>query len=154
MILCVAELLERSKKVKNNRCCQGVRQRSRALFHGCGVLKLLEYVVDGTGEVVLEVRRLRRRQTYRPISKKKQAHHRSSRWHDRLLPQESEISQTVARRLRGEGLYARRHVVCVALIRQHRTARLQWCREHLVGLNRTGHAYYSQMRVGSVCHQL
>ncbi|GFV41148.1 transposable element Tcb1 transposase [Trichonephila clavipes] len=38
--------------------------------------------------------------------------------------------KTVARRLRGGGLYARRPVVCVPLIRQHRTARFQWCREH------------------------
>ncbi|GFX04005.1 transposable element Tcb2 transposase [Trichonephila clavipes] len=38
--------------------------------------------------------------------------------------------KTVARRLRGVGLYARRPVVSVPLTRQHRTARLQWCREH------------------------
>ncbi|GFY16901.1 HTH_Tnp_Tc3_2 domain-containing protein [Trichonephila clavipes] len=38
--------------------------------------------------------------------------------------------KTVARRLRGGELYARRPVVCVPLSRQHRTARLQWCREH------------------------
>ncbi|GFV61423.1 transposable element Tcb2 transposase [Trichonephila clavipes] len=38
--------------------------------------------------------------------------------------------KTVARRLRGGGLYARRPVMCVPLTRQHRTARLQWCREH------------------------
>ncbi|GFV03850.1 transposable element Tc1 transposase [Trichonephila clavipes] len=38
--------------------------------------------------------------------------------------------KTVARRLRGGGLYARRPVVCVPLTRQHRTARLQWCRKH------------------------
>ncbi|GFW59257.1 transposable element Tcb1 transposase [Trichonephila clavipes] len=38
--------------------------------------------------------------------------------------------KTVARRLRGGGLNARRPVVCVPLTRQHRTARLQWCREH------------------------
>ncbi|GFW55735.1 transposable element Tcb1 transposase [Trichonephila clavipes] len=38
--------------------------------------------------------------------------------------------KTVARRLRGGGLYARRPVVCVPLTRQHRTARLKWCREH------------------------
>ncbi|GFU14201.1 transposable element Tcb2 transposase [Trichonephila clavipes] len=37
--------------------------------------------------------------------------------------------KTVARRLRGGGLYARRPVVCVPLTRHHRTARLQWCRE-------------------------
>ncbi|GFW18415.1 transposable element Tcb1 transposase [Trichonephila clavipes] len=46
-------------------------------------------------------------------------------------PQGKQISRkTVARRLRGGGLYARRPVVCVPLTRQHRTARLQWCREH------------------------
>ncbi|GFS89302.1 transposable element Tcb2 transposase [Trichonephila clavipes] len=38
--------------------------------------------------------------------------------------------KTVARRLRGGGLYARRPIVCVPLTRQHRTARLQWCRKH------------------------
>ncbi|GFY12578.1 transposable element Tcb2 transposase [Trichonephila clavipes] len=38
--------------------------------------------------------------------------------------------KTVDRRLRGGGLYACRPVVCVPLTRQHRTARLQWCREH------------------------
>ncbi|GFX40018.1 transposable element Tc1 transposase [Trichonephila clavipes] len=38
--------------------------------------------------------------------------------------------KTIARRLRGGGLYARRPIVCVPLTRQHRTARLQWCREH------------------------
>ncbi|GFY30898.1 uncharacterized protein TNCV_3120581 [Trichonephila clavipes] len=38
--------------------------------------------------------------------------------------------KTVARCLRGGGLYARRPVACVPLTRQHRTARLQWCREH------------------------
>ncbi|GFS74422.1 hypothetical protein TNCV_970231 [Trichonephila clavipes] len=42
----------------------------------------------------------------------------------------ADLSKTVARRLRGGGLYARRPVVCVPLTRQHRTARLQWCREH------------------------
>ncbi|GFW97063.1 transposable element Tc1 transposase [Trichonephila clavipes] len=38
--------------------------------------------------------------------------------------------KTVARRLRGGGLYARRPVVCVPLTRQHRTTHLQWCHEH------------------------
>ncbi|GFY12500.1 transposable element Tcb2 transposase [Trichonephila clavipes] len=38
--------------------------------------------------------------------------------------------KTVARRLRGGGRYARRPIVYVPLTRQHRTARLQWCREH------------------------
>ncbi|GFW53500.1 transposable element Tc1 transposase [Trichonephila clavipes] len=57
------------------------------------------------GEVVLVVRHLQK--TGKQISRK-----------------------TVARRLKGGGLYARRPVVCVRLTRQHRTARLQWCREH------------------------
>ncbi|GFT87618.1 transposable element Tcb2 transposase [Trichonephila clavipes] len=38
--------------------------------------------------------------------------------------------KTIARRLRGGELYARRPVVCVPLSRQQCTARLQWCREH------------------------
>ncbi|GFU14561.1 transposable element Tcb2 transposase [Trichonephila clavipes] len=48
-----------------------------------------------------------------------------------LVASGKQISRkTVARRLRGGGLYARIPVVCVPLTRQHRTARLQWCREH------------------------
>ncbi|GFX97597.1 hypothetical protein TNCV_2841571 [Trichonephila clavipes] len=63
--------------------------------------------------------------------------------------------KTVARRLRGGGLYARRPVVCVPLTRQHRTARLQWCREHHNWTEQDwAFAYYSQMRVGSVCHRI
>ncbi|GFW85008.1 transposable element Tcb2 transposase [Trichonephila clavipes] len=38
--------------------------------------------------------------------------------------------KTVARRLKGGGLYTRRPVVCIPLTRQHRTARLQWCCEY------------------------
>ncbi|GFX85245.1 DDE_3 domain-containing protein [Trichonephila clavipes] len=48
-----------------------------ALFHGCGShlkLKLLECVVDGTGEVVLEVRRLQKTDISSYINKKEQAH--------------------------------------------------------------------------------
>ncbi|GFW94808.1 transposable element Tcb2 transposase [Trichonephila clavipes] len=65
------------------------------------------------GEVVLEVLRLQKTD----ISSYQQKGKQISR-------------KTVARRLRGGGLYARRPVVCVPLTRQHRTARLQWCREH------------------------
>ncbi|GFV59086.1 transposable element Tcb2 transposase [Trichonephila clavipes] len=42
----------------------------------------------------------------------------------------ADLPKNCARRLRRGGLYARRPVVCVPLTRQHRTARLQWCREH------------------------
>ncbi|GFW76711.1 HTH_Tnp_Tc3_2 domain-containing protein [Trichonephila clavipes] len=63
--------------------------------------------------------------------------------------------KTVARRLRGGGgLYARRPVVCVPLTRQHRTARLQWCCEHHNWTGQDWAWYYSQMRVGSVCHRI
>ncbi|GFV81932.1 transposable element Tcb1 transposase [Trichonephila clavipes] len=83
------------------------------------------------GEVVLEVRRLQKTD----ISSYQQ------KWNRRTTAQQvanqflaasgKQISRkTVARRLRGRGLYARRPVVCVPLTRQHRTARLQWCREH------------------------
>ncbi|GFV34564.1 transposable element Tcb2 transposase [Trichonephila clavipes] len=50
------------------------------------------------------------------------------------VAREFDIAHSVVSRLwkllRGGGLYARRPVVCVPLTRQHRTARLQWCREH------------------------
>ncbi|GFU91326.1 transposable element Tcb2 transposase [Trichonephila clavipes] len=82
-----------------------------ALFHGCGShLKLLGCVVDGTGN---------RRTTAQQVA------------NQFLAASGKQISRkTVARCLRGGGLYARRPVVCVPLTRQHRTARLQWCREH------------------------
>ncbi|GFU58792.1 hypothetical protein TNCV_3089321 [Trichonephila clavipes] len=48
-----------------------------------------------------------------------------------LLPQESKIfRKTVARRLRGGEDYTHADLLCVPVTRQHRTARLQWCREH------------------------
>ncbi|GFV74438.1 transposable element Tcb2 transposase [Trichonephila clavipes] len=102
-----------------------------ALFHGCGSpLKLLECVVDGTGEVVLEVRRLQK--TYIVLSAKRNRRTTAQQVTNQFLAASGkQISRkTVARRLRGGRLYARRPVVCVPLTRQHRTARLQWCREH------------------------
>ncbi|GFU88235.1 hypothetical protein TNCV_846281 [Trichonephila clavipes] len=49
-----------------------------ALFHGCGShLKLLECVVDGTGEVVLEVPRLQKTDIS-SYQQKEQAHHSSA----------------------------------------------------------------------------
>ncbi|GFV59202.1 hypothetical protein TNCV_2339431 [Trichonephila clavipes] len=83
------------------------------------------------GEVVLEVRRLQKTDIS-SYQQKGTGAPQLSRWQiSFLLPQEKQISRkTVARCLRGGGLYARRAVVCVSLTRQHRTARLQWCREH------------------------
>ncbi|GFW75150.1 transposable element Tcb1 transposase [Trichonephila clavipes] len=64
-------------------------------------------------------------------AKKEQAHHSSAGGKSvSCCLRKADLLKTVARRLRGGGLYARRPVVCVPLTRQHRTARLQWCREH------------------------
>ncbi|GFT20932.1 uncharacterized protein TNCV_3130861 [Trichonephila clavipes] len=85
---------------------------------------------DGTEEVVLEVRRLQKTDIS-SYQQKEQAHHSSAG--GKLVScclRKADLPKTVARRLRGKGLYARRPVVCVPLTRQHRTARLQWCREH------------------------
>ncbi|GFY10591.1 transposable element Tcb2 transposase [Trichonephila clavipes] len=104
-----------------------------ALFHGCGThLKLLECVVDGTGEVVLEVRRLQKTDISSYHQKGTGAPQEQEQVANQFLAASGkQISRkTVARRLRGGGLYARRPVVCVPMTRQHRTARLQWCREH------------------------
>ncbi|GFU33641.1 hypothetical protein TNCV_1421431 [Trichonephila clavipes] len=67
---------------------------------------------SGTGEVVLEVRRLRE-QIYRPISKRNSAPQLSG-WQNQFLAAsgKADLPKTVARRLRGGGLYARRPVVC------------------------------------------
>ncbi|GFW08834.1 hypothetical protein TNCV_4300071 [Trichonephila clavipes] len=61
-----------------------------ALFHGCGShLKLLECVVDGTGEVVLEVRRLQKTDIS-SYQQKGTGAPQLSRWQiSFLLPQES-----------------------------------------------------------------
>ncbi|GFS53583.1 transposable element Tcb2 transposase [Trichonephila clavipes] len=63
--------------------------------------------------------------------KKEQAHHSSAGGKSvSCCLRKADLPKTVARRLRGGELYARRPVVRVPLTRQHRAARLQWCREH------------------------
>ncbi|GFU85302.1 HTH_Tnp_Tc3_2 domain-containing protein [Trichonephila clavipes] len=82
------------------------------------------------GEVVLEVRRLQKTDisSYQQRNRRTTAQQAANQF---LAASGKQISRkTVARRLRGGGLYARRPVVCVPLTRQHRTARWQWCREH------------------------
>ncbi|GFY20844.1 transposable element Tcb2 transposase [Trichonephila clavipes] len=103
-----------------------------ALFHDCGShLKLLECVVDDTGEVVLEVRRLQKTDISSYQQKRNRCTSAQQVANQFLAVSGKQISRkTVARRLRRGGLYARRPVVCVPMTRQHRTARLQWCREH------------------------
>ncbi|GFU88211.1 transposable element Tcb1 transposase [Trichonephila clavipes] len=88
-----------------------------------------DHPVDGTGEVVLEVRRLQKTDISSYQQKGTGAPQQVA--NQFLDASGKQISRkTVARRLRGGGLYARTPVVCVPLTRQHRTARLQWCREH------------------------
>ncbi|GFV04934.1 hypothetical protein TNCV_1751551 [Trichonephila clavipes] len=122
-----------------------------ALFHGCGShLKLLECVVDGTGEVVLEVRRLQKTDisSYQQTTAQQVVN-------QFLAASGKQISRkTVARRLRGGGLCARRPVVCVPLTDSTVLPACNSVVSITIGLNRTGHAYYSQMRVGSVCHRI
>ncbi|GFU19570.1 hypothetical protein TNCV_21441 [Trichonephila clavipes] len=101
-----------------------------ALFHGCGShLKLLECVVDAhRGGRVRSTTPAEDR--YIILSAKRNKRTTAQQVANQFLAASGkEISRkTVARRLRGGGLYARRPVVCVPLTRQHRTARLQWCR--------------------------
>ncbi|GFT48904.1 transposable element Tcb1 transposase [Trichonephila clavipes] len=83
------------------------------------------------GEVVLEVRRLQKTDisSYQQKSNRRTTAQQVA--NQFLAASGKQISRkTVARRLRGGELYARRPVVCVSLTRQHRTARLQWCREY------------------------
>ncbi|GFV78593.1 transposable element Tcb1 transposase [Trichonephila clavipes] len=111
-----------------------------ALLHGCGShLKLLECVVGGREKynAVLEGGGRVRSTTpakdrYIVLSAKRNRRTTAQQVTNQFLAASGkQISRkTVARRLRGGGLYARRPVVCVPLTRQHRTARLQWCREH------------------------
>ncbi|GFV87795.1 transposable element Tcb2 transposase [Trichonephila clavipes] len=86
------------------------------------MLTLKTSVVCGFG-----IRIARRRQIYRPISKRNRHTTAQQVANQFLAASGKQISRkTVARRLRG----GRRPVVCVPLTRQHRTARLQWCCEH------------------------
>ncbi|GFX78197.1 transposable element Tcb1 transposase [Trichonephila clavipes] len=57
---------------------------------------------------------------------------------------------TVARRLHGGGLFARRPVRCVPLTPAHRRRRSLWCREHRNWNTMNGDEYSLQMRADSV----
>ncbi|GFX67068.1 HTH_Tnp_Tc3_2 domain-containing protein [Trichonephila clavipes] len=103
-----------------------------ALFHGCGShLKLLECVVDGTGGGRVRST-MPAEDRYIVLSAKRNRRTTAQQVADQFLAASGkQISRkTVARCLRGGGLYARRPVVCVPLTRQHHIAHLQWCREH------------------------
>ncbi|GFV98848.1 transposable element Tc1 transposase [Trichonephila clavipes] len=112
------------RRAKNNRCCQEVRHRSQRCFtavevsrrHGGGRVRSTTPAEDRY--IVLSAKR-NRRTTAQQVA------------NQFLAASGKKISRkTVARRLRGGGLYASRPVVCIPLTRRHRTARFQWCREH------------------------
>ncbi|GFY18624.1 hypothetical protein TNCV_2398491 [Trichonephila clavipes] len=106
------------------------------------------------GEVVLEVRRLQKT-IYRPISKRNRRTTAQQVANQFLAASGKQISRkTVARRLRGRTIRTP-DLLCVS----HRpdSTVLPVCNGVVsitIGLNRTRHAYYSQMRVGSVCHRI
>ncbi|GFT54202.1 transposable element Tcb2 transposase [Trichonephila clavipes] len=107
MILCVAELLERSKKGEK-----------KQMLPGSSTGRVRSTTPAEDIYIVLSAKRNRRTAAQQVANQF-------------LAASGKQISRkTVARRLRGGGLYARRPVVCVPLTRQHRTARLHWCREH------------------------
>ncbi|GFW13676.1 HTH_Tnp_Tc3_2 domain-containing protein [Trichonephila clavipes] len=83
------------------------------------------------GEVVLEVGRLQKTDIS-SYQQKEQAHHSSAGGKSvSCCLIKADLPKNCCQTFEGRGgLYARRLVVCVSLTRQHRTARLQWCREH------------------------
>ncbi|GFX94589.1 transposable element Tcb2 transposase [Trichonephila clavipes] len=82
------------------------------------------------GEVVLEVRRLQKTDIS-SYQQKEQAHHSSAGGKSVSCSlRKADLPKNCCQTFEGSRLYARRPVVRVPLTRQHRTARLQWCREH------------------------
>ncbi|GFU73988.1 hypothetical protein TNCV_2704281 [Trichonephila clavipes] len=101
------------------------------------------------GEVVLEVRRLQKKRIYRPISKRngRTTAQRVAKSVSCCL-RKADLPKNCCQTFEGRRTYARRPVVCIPLTRQHRTAVCNGVVTSItIGLNRTGHAYYSQMRV-------
>ncbi|GFW05639.1 hypothetical protein TNCV_1170481 [Trichonephila clavipes] len=101
------------------------------------------------GEVVLEVRRLQKGTDISSYQQKGTGAPQLRRWQiSFLLPQESsDLPKNCCQTFEGRRtIRARRPVVCVPLTRKHRTARLQWCREHPNWTEQDWASYYSQMR--------
>ncbi|GFU65872.1 hypothetical protein TNCV_5011701 [Trichonephila clavipes] len=127
-----------------------------ALFHGCGShLKLLECVVDGTGGGRVRYGDCRR-QIYRPISKKEEAHHSSAGGKSvSCCLRKADLPENCCQTFEGGGGTTHADLLCVS--HSPDSTVLPVCNGVMcitIGLNRTGHAYYSQMRVGSVCHRI
>ncbi|GFU70100.1 hypothetical protein TNCV_2752351 [Trichonephila clavipes] len=84
------------------------------------------------GEVVLEARRLQKTDISSYISKKEQAHHSAAGGKSvSCCLRKADLPKNCCQTFEGEGgLYARRPACVCPITRQHRTARLQWGREH------------------------
>ncbi|GFU36749.1 hypothetical protein TNCV_365191 [Trichonephila clavipes] len=108
------------------------------------------------GEVVLELRRLQKTDIS-SYQQKGTGAPQLSRWQiSFLLPQESRSPEKLLPDVGGGGETIRTQTCCVCPIDPDNTV-LPVCNGVVsitIGLNRTGHAYYSQMRVGSVCHRI
>ncbi|GFX80506.1 hypothetical protein TNCV_5115071 [Trichonephila clavipes] len=156
MILCVAELLERSNKGRKitDACAREFDIAHSVVSRLWKSFKTTGMCSRRHGEVVLKYDACRR-QIYHPISKKEQAHHSSEGGKSvSCCLRKADLPKNCCQTFEGGGLYARRPVVCVPLTRQHRTAVCNGVVSITIGLNRTGHAYYSQTRVDSVCHRI
>ncbi|GFX43273.1 a disintegrin and metalloproteinase with thrombospondin motifs 1 [Trichonephila clavipes] len=132
MILCVAELLERSKKgekitdvAREFDIAHSVVSRLWKSFKTTGMCsrrheggRVRSTTAADDRYIVLSAKRNRRTTTQQVANQF-------------LAASGKQISRkTVARCLSRGGLYTRRPIVCVPLTRQHRTARLQWCHGH------------------------
>ncbi|GFX94533.1 transposable element Tcb1 transposase [Trichonephila clavipes] len=121
--------IEEGRKITD--VARGVRHRSQRFSWLWKSFKSTGMCSRRHGEVVLEVRRLEKTVISSYQQKRNRRTTAQQVANQFLAASGKQISRkTVARRLRGGGLYARRPVVCVPLTRQHHTARLQWCREH------------------------
>ncbi|GFU84496.1 hypothetical protein TNCV_2903711 [Trichonephila clavipes] len=84
------------------------------------------------GEVVLEVRRLQKTHIS-SLSAKRNRRTTAQRGGKSVscCLRKADLPKNCCQTFEGRrSSHARRPVVCVPLTRQHRTARLQWCREH------------------------
>ncbi|GFV93894.1 hypothetical protein TNCV_1811491 [Trichonephila clavipes] len=156
MILCVAELLERSKKgAKNNRCCQefdiahSVVSRLWKSFKTTGMCSRWHEGGRVRSTTPAEDR-------YIVLSaKKEQAHHSSAGGKSvSCCLRKADLPKNCCQTFEGREDYTHADLLCVS--HWPDSTVLPVCNGVVsitIGLNRPQHAYYSQMRVGSVCHR-
>ncbi|GFV65711.1 hypothetical protein TNCV_58421 [Trichonephila clavipes] len=129
MILCVAELLKDRRRAKNNRCCQEFDIAHSVVSRLWMSFKTTGMCSRRHGEVVLEVRRLKKTDIS-SYQQKEQTHHSSAGDKSVSAASESRSPENCCQTFDGRRTI-RTQTCCVSLLtRQHRTARLQRCREH------------------------